>query len=400
MYLFLGSLVFLLLMELLLRRLYDRISATKHHGPTHYSWSFVTPTGKAISPLEGDLKLSLNPFTVYSNAPYQKSSKFSTNERGIRADSEISVKNLPSGQKRILILGGSTAFGTGLNSNDDTFAAHLSGMIEDAIVLNGGIIGFVSGQEVAQLASDLIDYNPSLIITLDGFNDLFIQLGKSKSWPGPGANEFDGLVYKLVELYRVRKSMFHGFLNLFRGIHSFLKTIYRTFKCLAGMIIGRRLRISLKFHFSSLSKAKDNKESNGMTLDEISEQYALNLSKITRMGNGFGYRHLAILQPALVSEREHYEPNGRFHFSGEQIEKYELFLERTIKRLEELNVEYYCAHNDFKTRHTLFLDDIHLTSEGCKELATAAMTILKQKGMICVNMKEDFLCKAGEIANE
>ncbi|MGA1840852.1 MAG: SGNH/GDSL hydrolase family protein [bacterium] len=400
MYLFLGSLIFLLLMELLLRRIYDRISAIKHHGPTHYSWSFVTPTGEAISPLEGDLKLSLNPFTVYSNAPYQKSSKFSTNERGIRADSGIFMKNLPPGQKRILILGGSTAFGTGLNSNDDTFAAHLSGMIEDVIVLNGGTIGYVSGQEVAQLANDLIDYNPSLLITLDGFNDLFIQLGKSKNWPGPGANEFDGLVHKLIELHRIRKSMVNGFLNLFRGIHSFLKTVYRTFKCLAGMILGRRSRTFLKARFSSLSRTKDSKELNVMTLDEISERYALNLSKITRMGNGFGYRHLAILQPALVSEREHYEPNGRFHFSRGQIEKYELFLKKTIKRLEELNVDYYCAHNDFKTRHTLFLDDIHLTSEGYKELATAAMTILKQRGMIYLNPKEDFLCKAGEIADE
>lgn len=400
MNLFIGSLIFLLLIELLLRRLYDKLSAKRHHGPTHYSWSFVTPKGEAISPLEGDLKLSLNPFTVYSNAPHQKNTKFSTNERGIRVDSEISLKSLPARQKRVLILGGSTAFGTGLNSNDDTFAAHLSGMIEDVIVLNGGVIGFVSGQEAAQLANDLIDYNPNLIITLDGFNDLFIQLGKSKNWPGPGANEFDGLVYRLVELYRIRKSMFHGFLNLFRGICSFLQTLYRNFKSLAGMILGRRLRTSLKFHFPFSSKAEDNKESNGMTLDEISEQYALNLSKITRMGNGFGYRHLAILQPALVSERDRYEPNGRFHFSREQIEKYEIFLEKTIKRLEELNVEYYCAHYDFKTRNALFLDDIHLTSEGCKELATATMMILKQKGMICLNPKDDFLCKAGEIAYE
>ena len=119
MLLILGILFFIIVLELLLRKGYDRTAATKHHGPTHYPWSFVTPSGESVSRLQGDLRLTTHPFTVYSNAPNQKDPRFRINERGLRTDAHSFPADRSKGQKTVLILGGSAAFGTGLNSNQE-----------------------------------------------------------------------------------------------------------------------------------------------------------------------------------------------------------------------------------------------------------------------------------------
>ncbi|MGA1867624.1 MAG: SGNH/GDSL hydrolase family protein [bacterium] len=380
--LILAALCSILGIEIVFRKLYDKISSTKHHGETYYSWSFVSPQGIPISNLKGDLKLSIHPFTVYSNAPNQKTDQFSINANGIRTNGGIDPDNIPPSQRRILILGGSTAFGTGLNSNTETYAAHISRILKNVCVLNAGVIGFISGQELVQLITDLVVYNPHLVITLDGFNDLFIQLRKAKDWPGKGANEFEGLISRLVALYKIETSMFYGFLHCFRGIYSFLLTIYRIIKNVSGIILGKTLKTYIQSYMPFISVKEEMKESNLMTFEDIVEEYTSNLAKITRIGKGFGFKHLAVMQPALLSDRENFTPNGRFHFSKEQINLYESFLESAMKRLQELNVEHYCAHYDFKTNHSLFLDDIHLTSKGFNKLAFTTVNILKQKEMI------------------
>lgn len=262
------------------------------------------------------------------------------------------------------------------------FAAHLSGMLDDVCVLNAGVIGFISGQEVVQLVSDLIAYHPDLVITLDGFNDLFIQLGRNRVWPDMGANEFDSLVGRLVKLHQLQSNLWYGLLNAFRGIHAFCHMMYRITKSILRMMCGKHLRAYMKSHIPFLSKEKGKDMSDDATIEKLSEEYATNLAKITQMGIGFGYRHLAVLQPALRSDRDCYTPPGRFHFSKRQIALYETFLKKTMQKLRKLNVAHYSAHLDFKEADTLYLDDIHLTGKGYQELAAATVKVLQEKGLI------------------
>ena len=51
-----------------------------------------------------------------------------------------------NGRKRIVLVGGSAAFGTGLNSDSETFAHQLEKELESVEVINAAVIGHKSGQ--------------------------------------------------------------------------------------------------------------------------------------------------------------------------------------------------------------------------------------------------------------
>ena len=40
-------------------------------------------------------------------------------------------------------------------------------------VINAGVGGFYSGQELTYIVTELVDYHPNIIIAFDGWNDLF-----------------------------------------------------------------------------------------------------------------------------------------------------------------------------------------------------------------------------------
>ena len=52
-------------------------------------------------------------------------------------------------------------------------------------VLNAGVVGFLSGQELTYLVTQLIDYRPAIVIAYDGWNDLFDTINA----PQRSANE-------------------------------------------------------------------------------------------------------------------------------------------------------------------------------------------------------------------
>jgi lysophospholipase L1-like esterase len=158
--------------------------------------------------------------------------------------------------------------------------------------------------------------------------------------------------------------------------------MYRITKSILRIIIGKHLRGYMKSRIPFLAKEEGIDMPNEAAIEKLSEEYATNLAKITQMGRGFGYRHLAVLQPALRSDRDCYTPTGRFHFSKRYIALYERFLEKAMQKLRKLNVAYYSAHLDFKEADTLYLDDIHLTGKGYRELAAATVKVLQEKGLI------------------
>jgi hypothetical protein len=133
-----------------------------------YYWpSLQTHDGIALGTRSGPLKLVLHPFLSYANLPNQKNPHFTINHLGFRGG------NIPKDQKtkkRIIVVGGSTAFGTGLESDDETFAQRLEYLL-DAEVINAAVVGHASGQELVSLVMELVDLQPDLVIALNGWND-------------------------------------------------------------------------------------------------------------------------------------------------------------------------------------------------------------------------------------
>lgn len=90
---------------------------------------------------------------------------------------------------RVIVVGGSTVMGLGARTPDQNLPAHLERQIQAEVdagrggkrveVINGGVGGYYSANEFLYLASELVLYNPDLVIVYNGWND------QSRGWRNP-----------------------------------------------------------------------------------------------------------------------------------------------------------------------------------------------------------------------
>jgi lysophospholipase L1-like esterase len=138
-------------------------------GP--YSAHLVDRRGAALSRRQGDIKLVLDPWTTYRNLPGQKLPYLTIDANGYRV-----ADHLPAGgRKTVVVLGGSAAFGQGLASDAETFAAALARTLPALHVVNAAAIGFLSGQELAEMVHYADRLRPALYVVFDGWNEVHAQ---------------------------------------------------------------------------------------------------------------------------------------------------------------------------------------------------------------------------------
>src|SRR5262245_34028410 len=152
------------LLELALTIDHVRKEAARNKEATYYPWSVYSSDGTQLGSSTGPLQLVLKPFVLFGNRPNQRMPEFTIDARGFRGTAGTS-----SGP-RIIVIGASTAFGTGLRHDEETFAHQLR-LLLDVDVVNAAVIGYQSGSELIDLLTRLVDLQPSLVITLDGWND-------------------------------------------------------------------------------------------------------------------------------------------------------------------------------------------------------------------------------------
>ena len=108
--------------------------------------------------------------------PNQKSQSITINSLGFRGD-EFSVEK-PNSTFRIFMLGGSTMFGYGATSDKTTIPGYLQGFFQNDYeeysiqVINSGIQGADSFDELNLIKTKLLNYSPNMMIIYDGWNDL------------------------------------------------------------------------------------------------------------------------------------------------------------------------------------------------------------------------------------
>jgi len=108
--------------------------------------------------------------------PNQSSSTININNNGFRGP-EFSITK-ESDTFRIIMLGGSTMFGTGATSDMTTIPGYLqSSFNENQLdykieIINAGIQGADSNTELKLIENKLLQFSPDMIIIYDGWNDL------------------------------------------------------------------------------------------------------------------------------------------------------------------------------------------------------------------------------------
>jgi len=136
-----------------------------------------TSTGKKLSPRPGNLYVVTDPFCIYRMKPNQKFKKCRINKWGFRSR-DFELKK-PAGTYRIIITGGSAAFGDEMFDDAKIFDK----LLEDKLnskgdikvqIINTGDIGFNSAMELALFVHYLVPLKPDMIINFTGWNDFHI----------------------------------------------------------------------------------------------------------------------------------------------------------------------------------------------------------------------------------
>ena len=120
----------------------------------------------------------------FLGAPNSKKTTFEINETGFR-DSDVEPR--APNEYRILVLGGSAAWGWGASANRHTISGALQEFLnEDSSgisyrVMNGAYLAWTSLQERITLMEFYEHFDPDLVISFSGFNDIIsVQYGNSR----------------------------------------------------------------------------------------------------------------------------------------------------------------------------------------------------------------------------
>ncbi len=183
-----------------------------------YELKFIDQTGEnsLISPQTGVLAVQPSLSVGYQLVTNQENSYWKINQQGFRDLDDVSLTK-PQGEIRIFLLGGSTAFGYGSSSNENAIAKQLELRLAKRLqqqrqtpkiyqpdvlpsdeeerkqalakpskmksgkyrVINAAVPGYASGNELAQLALQILPYKPDIVIVLNGYQDFMLNSSES-----------------------------------------------------------------------------------------------------------------------------------------------------------------------------------------------------------------------------
>ncbi len=309
-----------------------------------YWWHFVTHDGRDLGyEHKGPLKLALHPFSIYSNLPNQHSDHFSTDDHGFRS----SGRDLPlDAHARVVLVGGSTAFGTGLESDSETVASQLAQSL-NVEVINAAVIGYGSGQELTYLLIELVDLHPDMVIALDGWNDYYKRLEVSD----PrllGMNGFDQIEDQLVASAQLSDS------SLLARLCSLPRKLFPR--------LTARLRHSrIGFWMGWLT----GEELQPQSLDLVATHYAANLIKMHKLGRAFEFQFLAVMQPDVNHGAD-----------------YQQFRAKTESLVAHEGVKVLNLGDNPEFVPSMFLDAMHLDGTGHRLMAALIAKKIQSEHLI------------------
>ncbi len=325
------------------------------------SVDLVTLDGRELGWAAPGLRLVHSPHTLYENLPNQKSDQGRINSIGLRAPEIAPVPDRP----RVIVIGGSTAFGMGVNESN-TLSSALSRQIGEAEILNAGVIGYQSSQELALVVHKLVDLQPSLFIAFDGWNDLFEAFWSERFGDAQTKNRHTNVIFNAIEerLLKYREvewepayAMREAGLSIVRN-STLLSALYRS---LAGARNeGER----------PLTRMTDQQ------VDTVADRYVSNMTKVSDLARARGGRLLVVLQPEqgqLLGSSELLERireggvwPGRWYWSAFPS-SYLRFRNRVVEALSSAGVDVIDSTTLLgRTRGaaTMFRDAVHLKPVG------------------------------------
>jgi hypothetical protein len=128
----------------------------------------------------------------------------------------------PRGVFRVIVVGGSTVLGQGAKTPAENLPARLRQRLERRYprveVINAGVGGYFSGQELLRVAAELLPYSPDLIVVYDGWNDQYFLDALFRQLPHAAANSLKSPTHYELETRLARSYTVGGSLRTFLGV--------------------------------------------------------------------------------------------------------------------------------------------------------------------------------------
>lgn len=354
--------------------LYTVFPSYKKSREYPFAVSFYARKGEPIFNPDSPLKLAFAPYTIYKNLPNQKTENFTINSKGLRGR-EISLT--PEGLDRIIVVGGSAAFGHGV-PDDQTIASFLGRVDPQYEVINAGVIGFSSGQELAYVVEELVDYQPQVIIAYNGWNDLFSAWYYPRE---PGEFGYNSSIFFQFEQFLIENYRSQVFVT--RAVRRLLKAIFGKSELLSFLKeeLARRkqesgLLLSLPFTRKNYSQREVREY-----LEQAVERYVMNLKKMDDFCRQRRVRFLVVLQPELGLKSKKDEREVRFlagwdkkieKYSSSFSSAYRLFIRKSKRELQQKGIEFLDI-TDFpefsENEKQIFIDAVHTNALGNEMIA-------------------------------
>ncbi len=144
---------------------------------------------KLSRPYVEQAPMIFTPFVTYAPAPFEFKGPFGTmthNIQQFRYDKNLPYKKQEK-EIRIFITGGSTAWGCGAPNDSRTISGYLERELNDRYkgdffftVVNAAAGGWGSTEERVWILNRISEYDPDIIISYSGYNDIDFMVGKNE----------------------------------------------------------------------------------------------------------------------------------------------------------------------------------------------------------------------------
>jgi lysophospholipase L1-like esterase len=224
----------------------------------------------------------------------------------------------PAGVFRLVILGGSTVEGNGVNSPFDSLPAKLRGGLQQRFdgaahpgfdrieVVNAGVSNYASDQEYLHLLADVLPLQPDLVVVYDGWNDAEVL-------PSAIAGNAETRYYRPASQADNADRVSHGF------------TVSGSLRNFAAMASGHALAdgdgfatfyvihkgvgfVMKRVAAVVASKHQDPSGFNPAPSITTADLYQQNRERMLFLARQTGFRFASILQPIMTVDQKSYAP--------------------------------------------------------------------------------------------
>ena len=267
---------------------------------------------------------------------------------GFRHDTPVQA---PADIQVVFVLGGSTVFGVGASSKQTVsyFLQQLGDRFHrKLLVVNAGVTGYYSTQELIHLERNVLPYHPALVISLSGRNDAFYGLHPNYI---PDAIPYHGLM---------RRDL--GALDPYYNSLETPRWRLHAMNWFAALLANKRFNWLKDFESSKLSFHP-----------AAIEVFLRNQRSVHSLLQGLGVQHYLFLQPTINYPERTLAPEE----SGMDRDDYVAPLQQAYKRLcteteKSLDPAWFKGAIDItKQPGQLFIDNVHLSEAGARLTAQA-----------------------------